>query len=1204
MATKYGGPSTQRGINAQNWAAMSLFLQFVKREDFRYIGFEGEKLEDFHLVFDDGKKIVCESKDYKLDLYHIRKVLDKIVKHAQITDQDEILIICREVNKEAKNLIENFKYFKDVIKEKFTSKKHKYKKEHLRLLPQVKFWEVDGDLNVKAVQALVAELLVVWVPDHQLKEITDSLVVRKVYFGSQEGATLSKKDFIQLLEERKKQIAEDSGYYDERERKEKHLKEILKALKNPKLKQWVNNQIAALTDKPDLHFFTLKKLEKQDNVNLQDLDRLWEASIKGTFSIEVFKIFKKNITQDVNRKYFLEFIPKIINSLAGFYRERFLETDIIKVCRSIITKTSKYDREVFEVIKQLLTVSSQEKFYVKRKRDTSWEREELAKLLKDLYENTQGNNFKKEIVKFIKSSYNLVEDDGKFWHYTPLPIFSIARKHVEKDVENGILELKKLATQQYSEFYKRFGRKLEFEGWELMGSSISGWGKDVSISDKHFITKVIKPVLEDYHKRERGKAWQFILKNCITRKESQVSKNKPDFLNRAVIGILVKEHSRAKYKKEAFDILSDFIKMKKGIPWKADLIFQAVRDTKLKDKEKWALVEVSLKAYKNLPVNVFVEQITSDLAAKNHKRAIRVIAAWAKNPEYAKRHTIGSFDIVDNVLKLLDNPKTFNEGAEILKGFVTSDDFIKKDNSWKTWDIAKALAIILEKDFEKGLEILNKLNSPKKPSLNQQTLIASSLYNLAKDGEKKADMIKKAYYEFLKPALDELNNDIKKIEAKFTNRHARESLIQFGEGLALEGLYDEALSLVRIFIKDSDPILENYPDDKEGTFNRHEKVKKGEDDFSIGTVRGWCAWVIQKLVVPRDFSKIDRTRQIIEEVLPLLEELTNDSNYYVRVQACIPLLELVKNRHTILPENRKERFLPMEIAECIENIAFAMLKNKENHKLRAVMKHLAMVFTYMRSLTEKEAMRALEIFLSTEIDEVIEKIDPLFIFFAEFRKNAFKDKNAKILFGEKWAEIRNFNDQKFKKLLIDLLKNGSENVKAHLAWRFWQLPKEPGMDFDKGIKISMRYLPILTQKYSQKVFSNIYYFIKEYVDKKFNECFKLWIKCIKTESKYFKDNWTEDKLHEMYWWPFFYNGKVLVKILENKGVEEFLHWFKKLANYPSKALIANDLDIAAEELIKIKGKKYQEKVKKLLDSLITRNSKYYDFKQEWQQQKS
>lgn len=1196
------GQHNYKGINAQSWAAMSLFLQFVRARTLEKIILEAPGLQDFVLVFNDGHRLICESKNYERPVAHskIKEILEGVIKNKQYTDKDEILITASKFSKAIKSDIENYKYWARVIKPKL--KKRGFKEKHFDILPQIRLWEVPPVENHKIVYSLFAELLGVWIPQEELEAKVDSLIIKKIYEPSALGGEYSRRELVEEIEKLKKNVVKHSGYFDdERIKLESQLANILQAIEDNKRPEWAPNQLSSLTAQPNKMFFVVNRFKNHKNLNLSDWNELWESCTVSFYSSYLFDIFENNLKTPNNRKYAVEFINRIIPTISTNYRSRFLEVDIVKVCSEIIKKDKNLNNKVFEVIKQLIEIDKNDFFYVKSRGDREWEKEKICELLKELYE-ASNKTLKSEIVKLILNFYNLVEDDGKFWHYTPPAIFEIVKQYVEGDVERRISELKRIATKQYSEFYKRFGRKLEFDGWELVGGGISQMGSEFSISDKHFLTKVIRPVLEDYHAKSREKAWRFIKKNFLARKESQVSKDRPDFLNRAVIDILFKEYAKPKHEKEAFEILSDFIKMRKGIPWKADLIFQRLRRD-FTDEQKWALVKVSLDEYKNLPVNVFVEQITSDLAAGDQKEAADTIATWVMDPEYHKRQTIGSFNVAGNISKLLDNPKTFDEGVVIFKNYLSSKEFIEKDNDWETWDVAKMLAKVISTKPKVGISILKNLYRSKKITPNQQTLVCSSLYNLAKDKEREKEVIKKAYYEFLKPALDELNNDIKKIESKFTNRHSRESLIQFGEGLALIGLYDEALSLVKIFINDSDPILENYLDDKEGSFNYHEKIKKGDDDHSIGTVRGWCAWVIQKMVIPRDFSKIDKTRQVIKESLPLLKKLTNDPNYYVRVQACIPLLELVKNKHTVLPENRKERFLPMKTAESIENITFAMLRNKENHKLKAVMKHLAMVFTYMRSLTESEAREVLETFLNTNVDEAIQEIDILYIFFAEFRRNAFKRNNAKIVFEDRWSKIKDFNDKDFKELLKTVLKKGPLNVKAHLAWRFWQLPKDPGMDFDRGIKISMRYLPILTQEYDQKVFSNIYYFIKEYLDKKFDECFLLWSKCLAKERPYLKEA-VKDKenIPNVHWWPFFYNGRMLLAVAKHKGDAEFLKWLNFLADYPNEVLIANDLGDAVAHLKTLP--KDNKLVGEIFEKLIARNANFLHDKQEWQRKNS
>src|SRR3989304_410721 len=104
------GRNVQKGIASQNWAAVAIFLQYVGQTDFRFIGLEGKNLEDFHLEFADGKKIIGESKSYEIGFPEIKNILQTIISHGQITKQDEILIVCTSIKKDLNTFIDHITY--------------------------------------------------------------------------------------------------------------------------------------------------------------------------------------------------------------------------------------------------------------------------------------------------------------------------------------------------------------------------------------------------------------------------------------------------------------------------------------------------------------------------------------------------------------------------------------------------------------------------------------------------------------------------------------------------------------------------------------------------------------------------------------------------------------------------------------------------------------------------------------------------------------------------------------------------------------------------------------------------------------------------------------------------------------------------------------------------------------------------------------
>lgn len=1209
--TSRGGQSTFGGVNAQAWAAMSLLLQYVDKPDFRYIGFEGKNLEDFYLVFADGKKIICESKASKIGLSEIKGILEKVANHGQVTGNDEVLIICESVETHAKNTIENYEYYSEGVKRVLMNRRHGYKEEHIKLLPKLRFWEIPQDISRQTVDLLVARLLKIWVPKHRLSEVVSELVEREVYQGSQKGATLSKEEFLEKLENKKHLIFEDARYEKDKVKKEHELAKLIQESKDPSSSWWTNNSLSILSSNFDEHYWLLTLLEKENKLNLRSWNPLWQMSVQGTFVMEVFKIFKKNIVSTENQDYFMERAANFVDCGVNFYRDDFIKTDIVDICKLILSNTRKHDETVFELIKKLLEPSIGKYFYTKYQRDDQYERGEISKLLLDLYKRTTNLQLKENIVGYIFSEFNLVEDDGQFWYYTPDAIFEIIRSHFKDNPKNGILTLTPQFSEQFDTFYKQFGKKFKFKGWEHMGSGISQSGSVFSLPDRHFVTQILRPLVDEIRKEER---WEFLISNnCITTDADKISAARPDFLNRASLEVIFDEYKGGKHHKEAFVILSDFIKMRKGIPWKADLIFQKLKNGDYSEQQKWDLVEVSLKAYKDLPVNVFVEQIVYDLVSSGHLQAGETISRWAENKDYEIRRMTGSYgEFSNNVSKLLESDKdaVFKRGTSIFRNYLKNLCFVQKDNDWDTWDAASILAKIITTKPERGIPLLIEVGGTPTLSQNQQTLITSAINDLDKVDK---ELLKQVYIDFLKPFLGSCGNDISKIEKRVSSPGAREQIVQFAEKMAKAGLLDEAMAVVRIFINDSNPSKSgsNEKDDPNGTFNYHQRMLAGEDQFTINTVRGWCCWVLQKFATLQG-------RDYLPETVTLVKQLTTDPNCYVRLQACTPLIDLMRNRHTVLPSDQTQRFMPYELACQIEEIIFEMLRDKENQKIPSLMRHIGSVFSFARSLDQKQAMEVLttywDVAKSVPYDRnkeqtvlnkkvlhpsnIIDEMSSLYIYYAEFRKNAFKSPNFIVPFGQKkWEDLNKFDDDPFKLLLKDMLQNSSDDIRAKFAWHFWTMPKETNGNFDELFNISYEYLLVLTDRYDHALFEKIYYFISGYIDKKFEDCFALWKQCIETESKFFEKNYSKDNLQEMYWWPSFYNGKILLKIAKFKGNQEFLKWFEKLVAYPVDLLIAHDLDEAVEYLVTIKTSK--KRIAQLFKSLIERNSKYFEYKQRW-----
>jgi len=1216
------GRNNYKGINNQAFSALSLFLQNIRRTDFSEIILEGDRLEDYVIVYNTGKKVICESKIRKngVKLKELKGILDSVIANGKLSVSDELLIVSDKIDDQVKSIVNNYIFLSDTYKQSLRSKTPHFEDKHFELVSsRVKLWEVSQTENREAILLFMYQAISMegsfWVPKEVLEDWVNTLLVNDIYLGSQKGAHISKVDFLSKLNDKKQEHLRHNGttYEEARVVSIKKIEDVIKLVNehDPDKRTVCADAISELSSNPTLLYETLKRLSSRNDLNLKKWEQLWLATASTTYSLELFKVFENNTSSDENQKYIIIFINKILDEyLINYFREEFVKKDIVDLCKKIFSTTPTYVENIFDIIKKLYSYRSSRFLYDQKHNDESWEREEISDLLKHIYSESTDNGLKKKIIDFILDNFNLVEDDGKFWHYTPPQLFDILSDYVNKNASENILWFSKIASDQFQKYYRRYGKNIKFEGWEHMGGGISQAGSEFSISDRHFVTRILRPTLTTIYEADKENGWRFITTNCITRKMDDVNKDKPDFLNRAVIGILFQEYKDGKHAEDAFEILADYVRMRKGIPWKADLVFQELRGD-YSDRQKWNLVKVSLDEYKNLPVNVFVEMIVSDLASRSEDKELRKLAtetikSWATDPEYQKRHNYGELDTVDSALKLINNHDSRNEGIDILEKYIESDHFKSRRDTFDTYNVANTLTRVFEEDFERGLKILNEVNKSSTLTINQQILITSSLY---KTNDNKSEILKAIFDRFLKPLLsslvgkrvtnlDRLNEeDVKPIENRFDYRYARESLVQFSEKLARAGYKQDSIWMVKVFINDSDPPKDgsNYPDDPKGELNEHARVAKGEKDLAIRTVRGYLAWTLQKLVVP--FGETDQkvTQEIMPECIKLVKRLCGDSNYYVRAEGCIPLMELVKNRHTHLP-GKDERFISEELAGEIEEIAFEML-TKENINLKQIARHLAMVFSYMRTLGTERAMKVLQIFLSSENEEVADEILPLLIYYSLFRKDAF--------LKWPWKKLEPFDSKKFEELLLKQLKDGNSTVKARLAWQFERLPDEISktpeekrtLSIKDAVELSAKYLNELISEYDHSVYDDVYRFVENYYQEYFDTCYGIWTKCIDTESDYFKKNWDESKLQEMYWWPFFYNGKILEAVLDNKGEKAFLTYLRKLAEYPTPVLIAHDLDTAVSRLTEITGQ--DTEVGKIFDLLIKRDPKYFESRQEW-----
>ena len=1213
---KKGQPNL-KGIIYQSGAAISLFLQYLKKPNFSYIHLEAPEFQDFNLVFNDGKKIICEAKNWerKFSYSNLREILGDILNRKNLGKNDEILFICNEVNEDLEEKVKNAKYYKNYkyFAKEFYSyfKKKHFTDEQINILPQVKFWKISGDINEDLVYSLFEELLDFWLPEDDIKRIINSILIEKIYKRSAKGDTFTRDELFIEIENMKLNIIKKTGYLDDKRRsKEEQIKDLVEALESNRSPIWADSLVSALSTERDLMFFVLKRLENKRIKNLSDWENVWNIIKLNYFSHHVFKIFSNNLQNTKNRRYILSFVSKYLPNYKSYFLDNFLVLDIVRIIAKIIEKENKLNKIALEIVGNILNNYKNDFFYLKSDYDQhrNWEKEQISILLKKLF--NKGNHNQKEVIyKQIFNNFNLVEDEGEYWHHTPEIIFEILRDYLIEDYakfEEKFMQLTDSLIDHYDRLCKKY--KENYTGWETIGEFTVFSPNKYLIKDKHFICYLLEPALVEYHKNNPKKAWKFILNNCIIH-EDKVNRIRPDFLNRACIPILLEEYKNEdeKISNNAFNVLKEFISSKKGIPSKRKLIFQKLNKDFLDSKGKNIyLIEEYIKEDK-LPYDPFIEDIIFKFAKEGNQRASDIIEEWTSTPAFLEKTEMLGRDTVTRIENYLNY--SFPIGLKLFKKYISQDDFINNDKNIEVYRIANILNKIIYKDFQSGIEIINEIAKNKKLSNNQQIILFYCLLPESEDINKpeNLEIFKKLYFEFLNPFLNNLSNDIKKIEERITQSQAREAIVDFAEALAKNKKIKEAIRIVEIFINDSAPCTPQKidPKDPEGKYDKHRQIINGKGTNTITTVRGKCAWALMNCIGLAG-------REYLEKIIYLTEKLTNDKNYYIQEQSCVTLSRLAQVRFSIIPENKKELFFnqdkekALKMAKKIEEIAFDSLEkflSLDQKPRNVLINQLLRVFNYLKSINQKSAEKLLNSVLKCN-DEVISEAVPLFIYFAEFRHRFYHDWEWSLpgLFDD----LADFNNEKFKNILIKIIKKGNPKINASFAWHFNDIVKNTIGDnkdlkiiikYEEAFKIVNYYLNIIAESYDKESFKRIYRFIKGNIDKHFEECYKLWKKCLHKERDFIENNLNSTDTRRMYWWPFDSNGEILESIKGEAGNEEFLKSFRFLLDYPIKYYFP-DIDKPIKILEEL-PKKYNKEVNELFQKLIKKEPKHFDRYEKW-----
>ncbi|MBI3633847.1 MAG: hypothetical protein HY226_06200 [Candidatus Vogelbacteria bacterium] len=1199
------GQNNYKGVNAQAWAAMSLFMQFIRDPQFVHIQLEGVGFDDFDLVFDSGKKIICESKDRKEKFSYpqLKLVLDKILTRGTLGEKDEILVICSSLNDELYSDIKNVKFFE---KQEIKFKQKGYSDKHIVLLRRVNLWRVPPRFNEEVVFSLFAELINFWIPADEIIRCVHQILVQEIYKGSAQGRIYSRADMLKQIEQIKIEVQHRSDFFNNQERKRRQFSKLEKDVSKNGIK-WGTGSVSAFSTRWDLMSFAIDRLKQRNDLNLKLWNDLWQLNRVYYFTFGIFSVFKNNLNTDENKKYVLLYINNYTKSIRGFYRSDFFDVDVVKIVTTIIEGDdgTRYLNDAFSIVRDLITFSVNEYFYAKNTGydERKWEKEEICKLLSNIYDRS-NEPLKNKIFHLLISAFNITEDDSEFSDHTPRAVYYIINKWLSEDFARRFPQIVKIIADQYDRYYRQFSKKISFIGWEHMGGGISFSGNH-HMSDRHFIHYILSPAIRKYYESDQVKGWDFIKRCCIV-KTSRVSKQRPDFLNRSVLQLVISRYASEDggVSKEAFGILKEYILARKGIPHKSDLVFQSIVGYEMTDEKKWKLVKLSTDKYE-LPVNPFAQQIVTQLAKNGHMQAKAEFARWFQNPKFYESFLF-DMNVSRSIRQLLDTDIDF--AIELTKKLVVSEHIKNEgDDRFGAFDIAELVQQILQKDYSKGLSILRILEDEPILSKGQQIIYAYGTHNHhGNDESDDLDLLLKVYTEVIDPFLNKYHNSNKEICERLPQNGCREAYVQFAVRLAQKKKISEAVRIIKIFIDDPHPYLPGLdPNDPKVEYSDHRRIENGEEPHTITSVRGWCGWALMKC------SILDG-RQQIPELIALTKKLSKDPNYYVVHMSCFSLSQLARNRLTVLPSDPDRLFFnddketALRMSKEVEGIAFDLLRELAiwpQLVQKAMAKSILHLFEYIRGLNEQQSLE-LAVLITGLHKEALKEAAPFLIYLAEFRKRAFiKWKfSAPGLYDDLGPD--HYDASKFEKIILDTIDQLSKDDPddcfpiASSAEHAMRELASSDAERKQYKNLALKYFDLVTKKYGHRIFTLIYGVIEKELatTNEFSErWFQLFLKCLAIEAKFYEDSRASGNFEKIRWYPSLYHSKILELVNKAFGPEKFIQAAKTFFSFPKELELYESDELVA--IINDLAKKKNEDAMKIINILIERNpSKYWELR--------
>ena len=456
--------------------------------------------------------------------------------------------------------------------------------------------------------------------------------------------------------------------------------------------------------------------------------------------------------------------------------------------------------------------------------------------------------------------------------------------------------------------------------------------------------------------------------------------------------------------------------------------------------------------------------------------------------------------------------------------------------------------LLYKRDF---LNSFNKCNL-KLIDKDEISLYEKWFYPLSKLGDE--------YKEKLFITLKQFLKDKKPYEV-FCNEFLREQIVELGIWLAKNKKFNDTIWIIDKFIDDPNPEEpEKYTGDPK--FNYHQQIANGEDVLVITTVLGRLAWIVQELAICKEY---------ISKALDYTRKLLIHKNFYVKLQAIVPLIKISARRQWLEGWGKRPRTGQYK---KFHDLVFNLLDFvKEHPNCKAIGRRLCYVFTYYKDLSTEEAEQVVDTL------KITDEAAGLFVYFGIFRQRHCKDQPIE------------YNGEILQEKLKEMIKNKKNEflqLRTSIAWYLWKILNKNPDEFE-AVKPYIDL--ILEQSYERNIYSYIERIIKDWIKDKPNICIR-WYKQMLFKFSEFVEKTEKFQLKDDLW---LHHNEEIVEIIAENNSKKLLEIIRKLVSIWEKGIYIGSLKRLFEsykfvpiESIRIEIKK---KFQKLYYSLKKRHSK-------------